>query len=357
MSMPFYVSPEQVMKDRADYARKGIARGRSLVALECAAGVLIVADNASRTLSKISEIYDRIAFAAVGKYNEFQMLRVAGVRHADLKGYSYSREDVIGEGARQRVRADARPGVHPRDEAVRGRAARRRGRPRRRRPRRDVPRASTTASSWTSSDYSVLGGQAEQITEALEGAVRRRHGARRRAQARRAGARRRRRRRSAPTSSRSRCSNGPARAARSAASRTTSSTDAARLTPSALSTSAAPARSGPRSARTGSSARDHARPRDAARDRGRRPIVVEELVGFVDLGRRAAPCSLRRSGRSGTYTSTRAISPTVSPYGPSSAPRSSTSKPSSIEPGRQHVRPKRSLHRGEPGHRDHGASV
>src|SRR6266699_230386 len=92
--MPFYVSPEQVMKDRADYARKGIARGRSLVALECAAGVLIVADNGSRTLSKISEIYDRVAFAAVGKYNEFQMLRVAGVRHADLKGYAYSREDV-----------------------------------------------------------------------------------------------------------------------------------------------------------------------------------------------------------------------------------------------------------------------
>jgi len=94
MTMPFYVSPEQVMKDRADYARKGIARGRSLVALECEAGVLIVADNAQRTLSKISEIYDRIAFAAVGKYNEFQLLRVAGVRHADLKGYSYSREDV-----------------------------------------------------------------------------------------------------------------------------------------------------------------------------------------------------------------------------------------------------------------------
>jgi len=92
--MPFYVSPEQVMKDRADYARKGIARGRSLIALECPAGVLIVADNPSRSLSKISEIYDRIAFAAVGKYNEFQMLRVAGVRHADMKGFSYSREDV-----------------------------------------------------------------------------------------------------------------------------------------------------------------------------------------------------------------------------------------------------------------------
>lgn len=94
MSMPFYVSPEQVMKDRAEYARKNIARGRDLVALECAIGVVVVADNASRTLSKISEIYDRIAFAAVGKYNEFQMLKVAGIRHADMKGYSYSREDV-----------------------------------------------------------------------------------------------------------------------------------------------------------------------------------------------------------------------------------------------------------------------
>jgi proteasome alpha subunit len=92
--MPFYVSPEQVMKDRADYARKGIARGRSLVALECEPGIVIIADNATRTLTKISEIYDRIAFAAVGKYNEFQLLKVAGVRHADLKGYSYSREDV-----------------------------------------------------------------------------------------------------------------------------------------------------------------------------------------------------------------------------------------------------------------------
>ena len=94
MSMPFYVSPEQVMKDRADYARKGIARGRSLVALEYADGIAIVAENPSGTLYKISEIYDRIAFAGVGKYNEFEMLKIAGVRHADLRGYSYSREDV-----------------------------------------------------------------------------------------------------------------------------------------------------------------------------------------------------------------------------------------------------------------------
>jgi proteasome alpha subunit len=94
MTMPFYVSPEQVMKDRADYARKGIARGRSLIAAESADGIVIVAENPSRTLFKISEIYDRIAFAGVGKYNEFDQLRIAGVRHADLKGYQYSREDV-----------------------------------------------------------------------------------------------------------------------------------------------------------------------------------------------------------------------------------------------------------------------
>ena len=94
MSMPFYVAPEQVMKDRADYARKGIARGRSLVAVIYADGIVIVAENPSNTLRKITEIYDRIAFAGVGKYNEFDQLRIAGVRHADLKGYCYSREDV-----------------------------------------------------------------------------------------------------------------------------------------------------------------------------------------------------------------------------------------------------------------------
>lgn len=94
MTMPFYVAPEQVMKDRAEYAQKGIARGRSLVATNYGDGVLIVAENPSRSLHKISEIYDRIAFAGVGKYNEYDQLRVAGVRHADTKGYTFSREDV-----------------------------------------------------------------------------------------------------------------------------------------------------------------------------------------------------------------------------------------------------------------------
>ncbi len=94
MNMPFYVAPEQVMKDRADYARKGIARGRSLIAFRYDDGIAICAENTSSTLRKVSEIYDRIAFAGVGKYNEFDQLRIAGVRHADMKGYAFSREDV-----------------------------------------------------------------------------------------------------------------------------------------------------------------------------------------------------------------------------------------------------------------------
>ena len=94
MSMPFYVAPEQIMKDRADYARKGIARGKALIAIQYSAGIAIIAENPSNTLRKISEIYDRIAFAGVGKYNEFDQLRVSGVRAADLKGYQYSRIDV-----------------------------------------------------------------------------------------------------------------------------------------------------------------------------------------------------------------------------------------------------------------------
>lgn len=94
MALPYYVSPEQMMADKAEYAKKGIAKGRSIVAMEYADGVLLVADNPSASLHKISEMYDRIAFAGAGKYNEFEMLRKAGIRHADLKGYTYSREDV-----------------------------------------------------------------------------------------------------------------------------------------------------------------------------------------------------------------------------------------------------------------------
>ena len=95
MSAPFYVSPEQVMADKAEYARKGISRGKSSITFEYADGILIMAENTS-SLSKIGEIYDRIAFAGVGKFSEFDQLRKVGVRFADMKGYQYSRDDVRG---------------------------------------------------------------------------------------------------------------------------------------------------------------------------------------------------------------------------------------------------------------------
>ena len=96
MAMQFYASPEQIMRDRSEFARKGITRGRSVVVLTYADGVLFVAENLSKALHKVSEIYDRIGFAAVGRYNEFENLRAAGVRMADLRGYSYDRRDVTG---------------------------------------------------------------------------------------------------------------------------------------------------------------------------------------------------------------------------------------------------------------------
>lgn len=98
MTFPFYVPPEQIMKDRADFARKGIARGRSVVVVGYGDGIAFAAENPSRALHKIGEIYDRIGFAAVGKYNEFESLRVAGVRYADLRGYAYDRADVSARG-------------------------------------------------------------------------------------------------------------------------------------------------------------------------------------------------------------------------------------------------------------------
>ena len=97
MSMPFYVSPEQVMADKAEFASKGVARGKSSLVIECDIGLLMMAENLS-TLSKIGEIYDRIGFAGVGKFSEFDQLRKIGVRYADIKGYAYSRDDVRGRG-------------------------------------------------------------------------------------------------------------------------------------------------------------------------------------------------------------------------------------------------------------------
>ena len=98
MTIPFYVAPEQLVRDKAEFARKGIARGRSIIAVDYSDGVLLLAENPSKALHKISEVYDRIAFAGVGKYNEFETLRKAGIRQADLMGYLYSREDVTAMG-------------------------------------------------------------------------------------------------------------------------------------------------------------------------------------------------------------------------------------------------------------------
>lgn len=94
MTIPFYVPPEQQMNDRAEFARKGIARGRAVVALRYRDGVCFVAENPSTTLHKVSEIYDRIGFAAVGRYNEFESLRIAGIQQADMRGFTYDRSDV-----------------------------------------------------------------------------------------------------------------------------------------------------------------------------------------------------------------------------------------------------------------------
>jgi proteasome alpha subunit len=96
MTMPYYASAEQVMRDRSEYARKGISRGRSVAVLTYVDGVLFIAENPSSTLHKVSELYDRVGFAAVGRYSEFESLRVAGIRLADVRGYSYNRRDVTG---------------------------------------------------------------------------------------------------------------------------------------------------------------------------------------------------------------------------------------------------------------------
>ena len=97
MSLPsFYVSPEQQVKDRAEFARSGIAKGRSVIVAPYAQGIVFISENRSKSLHKVAEIYDRIGFAAVGRYNEFESLRVAGIRHADIRGYAYDRRDVTG---------------------------------------------------------------------------------------------------------------------------------------------------------------------------------------------------------------------------------------------------------------------
>ncbi len=166
MAVPFYVSPDQIMQDKAEYARKGIAKGRSIVVLEFADGLLLTAENPSSSLSKISEIYDRIAFAGVGKYSEFENLRKAGIRYADIKGYSYSRQDVTtkslanfySEGIGNIFTSNPKPleaeiivvevGVEPHTN--------------------EVYHISFDGSITDHRDYAVIGGQAERIRTYLQ---------------------------------------------------------------------------------------------------------------------------------------------------------------------------------------------
>ncbi len=165
MSVPFYVSPEQLMKDKADYARKGIARGRAVVVVACADGIVFASENASRALHKISEIYDRVAFAAVGKYNEFENLRVAGVRYADVRGYSYDRSDVTARGLANAYAQTLGAISSRRVQALRGRDRRRRGG---RTPETDqVYRLTYDGSVADEHGFVAMGGSAEQITAKL----------------------------------------------------------------------------------------------------------------------------------------------------------------------------------------------
>ena len=165
MSMPFYASAEQIMRDRSEYARKGIARGRSVIVLTYADGVLFVAENTSSALHKVSEIYDRIGFAAVGKYNEFENLRVAGIRLADLRGYSYDRRDVT---ARRWPTPTPRPWGRSspssrsptRSSCASPRSVRRRA--------DQLYRLSYDGTIVDEPDFLVMGGQADTVANALK---------------------------------------------------------------------------------------------------------------------------------------------------------------------------------------------
>lgn len=163
--MPYYASAEQVMRDRSEYARKGIARGRSVVVLTYADGIMFIAENQSTTLHKVGEIYDRIGFAAVGRYSEFETLRQGGIRLADVRGYSYNRRDVTG-----RVLANAfaqtlgsifTEQMKPYEvEACVAELGER--------PERDeLYRLTFDGSVFDEPDFIVMGGQAEAVTAAM----------------------------------------------------------------------------------------------------------------------------------------------------------------------------------------------
>jgi proteasome alpha subunit len=166
MTVPFYVAPEQLVRDKAEFARKGIARGRSIVAIDYSGGVLLLGENPSTALHKISEVYDRIAFAGVGKYNEFETLRKAGIRQADLMGYLYSRDDVTAMGLATAF-AQTLGMIFTRDpkpfevEVLIAEISEDNGEHR-------LFRISYDGTLYDERNFVAIGGKAEQLTEALE---------------------------------------------------------------------------------------------------------------------------------------------------------------------------------------------
>ena len=167
MAVPFYVSPDQIMQDKAEYARKGIAKGKSIVAMEYAGGLLLMAENPSASLNKISEIYDRIAFAGVGKYSEFENLRKIGIRYADVTGYASSRRDVTTKSLAKGYSRHHRHGLYARPEAA-GSGDSGGGGGRRRGGQSDVFNVSFDGSISDRQQFAVIGGHAERIVAYLQ---------------------------------------------------------------------------------------------------------------------------------------------------------------------------------------------
>lgn len=172
MTMPYYASPEQLMRDRSELARKGIARGRSVIVLTYADGVLFVAENRSSALHKVSELYDRIGFAGVGKYNEFENLRARGIMHADIKGYTYDRADVTGRSLAkvyaQTLGAIFTEQLKPYEVEICVAEVGRPSDP----PNALLYRITYDGSIVDESDFIVMGGTAEPIAESLKGSYR-----------------------------------------------------------------------------------------------------------------------------------------------------------------------------------------
>ena len=167
MPLPYYVSPEQMMKDKAEYARKGIARGRSIVTLEYQRGHPAGGREPLQPPAQGLRDLRPDRLRGVGKYNEFENLRIAGIRHADVKGYSYSRGDVDGQGAGQRLLPGAGQHLHPGHQALRGRGAGGRGGDDNG-SKSEIYHILYDGTIEDEKNYAAMGGQAEEIRRFLK---------------------------------------------------------------------------------------------------------------------------------------------------------------------------------------------